>query len=122
MGNLILPLMLLLMLGFMLFSVRNQKKRAAAMSEMQNSLEPGTRVQLIAGLFGTVADVSEGDSVKIEIAPGVITEWNRQAIREIISPDVDDAPLGADAPDIESIDDSEADADRPSLNPNDDEK
>mgnify|MGYP003759923507 FL=1 len=89
--------MLAAMAGFMFFSIRNQKKRAAAMSEMQSSLEAGARVQLHAGLFATVVEADEGDTVKLEVAPGVVTEWNRLAIREVVAPETD-------APDIESID------------------
>lgn len=103
MESLILPLMLAAMAGFMFFSIRNQKKRAAAMSEMQSSLEPGARVQLHAGLFGTVVETGEGDTVKLEVAPGVVTEWNRLAIREVVAPEIDTP--GTDAPEIESIDD-----------------
>ncbi|MBM7367799.1 preprotein translocase subunit YajC [Gordonia hydrophobica] len=96
MESLILPLMLAAMAAFMFFSIRNQKKRAAAAAEMQNSLEAGSRVQLHAGLFGTVVEAEEGQNIKIEIAPGVVTEWNRLAIREVVSPE---------APAIETIDD-----------------
>lgn len=102
MESLILPLMLAAMAGFMFFSIRNQKKRAAATSEMQNSLEAGSRVQLHAGLFGTVVEAEEGENVMIEIAPGLVTEWNRMAIREIIKPETE-------APAIESIDDADID-------------
>lgn len=101
-SSLILPLMLAAMAAFMFFSIRNQKKRAAAVTEMQNSLTAGARVQLHAGLFGTVVDADREDALTIEIAPGVVTEWNRMAIREVINPDVD-------APAIESIDDPAGD-------------
>ncbi|MGB3696499.1 MAG: preprotein translocase subunit YajC [Gordonia sp. (in: high G+C Gram-positive bacteria)] len=91
MESLILPLMLALMAGFMFFSIRNQKKRAAAQSEMQNSLTAGARVQLHSGLFATVVDADQGDVVTLEVAPGVVTEWNRLAIREVVAPDTGDA-------------------------------
>ena len=93
-SSLILPLMLAAMAAFMFFSIRNQKKRAAAVTEMQNSLTAGARVQLHAGLFGTIVDADREDVVSIEIAPGVVTEWNRLAIREIVQPE--DETTGTD--------------------------
>ena len=84
MNNLLLPLMIAAMAVFMFLSIRNQKKRAAAMAEMQSSIDTGSRVQLHSGLFGTVVDASGEEVVTLEIAPGVVTEWNRLAIREVI--------------------------------------
>lgn len=120
-SSLILPLMLAAMAAFMFFSIRNQKKRAAAVTEMQNSLEAGSRVQMHAGLFGTVVEAKEGENVMVEIAPGVVTEWNRLAIREIVSPDAtleDDAPENG-APAIESIDDDPIADDAPAADDSD---
>lgn len=102
-SNLLIPLMLAAMAVFMFMSIRNQKKRAAAASEMQSSVVPGSRVQLHSGLFGTVVDPSGEEFVTIEIAPGVVTEWNRLAIREVITADEGgaDAPVADDADDVE---------------------
>ncbi|MGB3302269.1 preprotein translocase subunit YajC [Gordonia sp. (in: high G+C Gram-positive bacteria)] len=121
MGNLILPLMLALMAGFMFFSIRNQKKRAAAQAEMQNSLAKGARVQLHSGLFATVVDpgvdeegLVNNESVLLEISPGVVTEWNRLAIRETVSPE-EEITENDSADDFSSID-------RPSDNEQNEEK
>ncbi|MEJ9080018.1 MULTISPECIES: preprotein translocase subunit YajC [Gordonia] len=101
-SNLIIPLMLAAMAVFMFMSIRNQKKRAAAATEMQSSVVPGSRVQLHSGLFGTVVDPSGEEVVTIEIAPGVVTEWNRLAIREVITTD-EDATDTSDPADDDSI-------------------
>ena len=97
-SSLIIPLLLAAMAVFMFVNIRNQKKRAAATADMQSSIVAGTRVQLHCGLFGIVADTSDSDVVHIEIAPGVVTEWNRLAIREA-------APIASDEP--ESLDDAD---------------
>ncbi|WP_132993495.1 preprotein translocase subunit YajC [Gordonia zhaorongruii] len=86
-SSLIIPLMLAAMAVFMFLSIRNQKKRANAAAQMQQSVVSGSRVQLHSGLFGTVVDASDDEVVTIEVAPGVVTEWNRLAIRETISAD-----------------------------------
>ncbi|WOC14236.1 preprotein translocase subunit YajC [Gordonia sp. MP11Mi] len=92
-SSLIIPLMLAAMAVFMFVSVRNQKKRAAAVAGMQSAIGPGTRVQLQSGLFGVVVDASDDTVVQIEIAPGVITEWNRLAIRESVTDTPDDGQM-----------------------------
>ncbi len=77
------PILLVLLGGFMYMSVRKQKKRAAEVQDMQNSVSTGARVQLTSGLFGTVIDANR-DHVDVEIAPGVVTRWNKLAIREVV--------------------------------------
>ncbi len=97
-NSLILPLMLAAMAVFMFMSIRNQKKRAAAAADMQTSLVAGSRVQLHSGLYGTIVDTSYDDIVTIEIAPGVVTEWSRLAIREVVEIDNGDE-AGTDSSD-----------------------
>lgn len=84
MESLFLPLLLVLMVGFMFFSMRKQKKRANEMQEMQNSVQTGTRIQLSSGLFGTVIDATSSDVVDVEIATGVVTRWNRLAVLRVL--------------------------------------
>ena len=114
-SSLIIPLMLAAMALFMFVSIRGQKKRAAAAAEMQAAVGPGTRVQLHSGLFGVVVDASDSEVVQIEIAPGVVTEWNRLAIREAVADaaaddfQVPDSPEGIDRLGDEKADDESGD-------------
>jgi preprotein translocase subunit YajC len=82
--------LVLLALAFVLLIVlpARQRKRAQAQAQsMQESLTPGTPVMTTAGLHGTV--VSLGDtSVDLEIAPGVVVTFARQAILEVRRPAV----------------------------------
>lgn len=103
-SSLIIPLMLAAMVVFMFVSVRNQKKRAAATADMQASIGPGARVQLHSGLFGVVVDASDSDVVHIEIAPGVVTEWNRLAIREAVTDSDEENTSDESADEVEAGD------------------
>ncbi|MGV9858499.1 preprotein translocase subunit YajC [Gordonia sp. NPDC003425] len=85
MSSLLFPLLLVLLAGFMWFSMRKQKRRMAETQQMQNSVETGTRVQLTSGLFGTVIDATSSDYIDVEIATGVVTRWNRLAIMKVVS-------------------------------------
>jgi preprotein translocase subunit YajC len=101
MGNLFLPLIIVLMGGVLFLSARKQKKAAATQQDLQNNLEPGERVMTSSGLFGTVVATYD-DKVQIEIAEGVVTEWLRLAIREKVTEMVDetDEVIEEEAPEV----------------------
>lgn len=104
----LIPAMLVLM-GVMLFmGTRKQKKQMAEMQQMQASITTGTRVQLMSGLFGTVLDAND-DFLDLEIAPGVVGQWNKLAVRGVVpSDEAADTYVGAG---LEiAVDDDDADA------------
>jgi preprotein translocase subunit YajC len=91
-------LMVLAVLLFVL-PARARKRVQAQAQAMQNSLTFGTAVMTSSGLHGTVAGLGEG-TVDLEIAPGVVVTFARQAILEVRpaagavepAPAVDEAP------------------------------
>jgi preprotein translocase subunit YajC len=74
-------LMVLAVLLFVL-PARARKRVQAQAQAMQDSLTPGTAVMTTSGLHGTVAALGEG-TVDLEIAPGVVVTFTRQAILEV---------------------------------------
>ncbi|TVT44701.1 preprotein translocase subunit YajC [Amycolatopsis rhizosphaerae] len=101
-----LPLLLLLMLVLavpLVLGSRKQKRLAQEQQQLLSNLAEGDRVMTSSGLYGTVADASDETTIDIEIAPGVVTTWLRQAVREKVAPPVDetedteDTDEGADA-------------------------
>ena len=86
------PLLILALLVPMFLGIRRQKKEAAKVTALQDSLSVGDRILTTAGLHGTV--VALGDqTIELEIAPGVVTTWSRLVVREQIV----DAPLQDDS-------------------------
>lgn len=82
--SLIFPLLIVVLAVPLFLSYRKQKKMAAAQQELQNSIGEGDRVMTTSGLYATV--VSSGDTtIDLEIAPGVVTTWLRQAVREKVN-------------------------------------
>jgi preprotein translocase subunit YajC len=67
---------------------RQRKKVQERQTAMQNSLTIGTPVMTTAGLHGTVAGLGER-TVDLEIAPGVVVTFARQAILEVRQPVVE---------------------------------
>ncbi|GAA4660855.1 MULTISPECIES: preprotein translocase subunit YajC [Amycolatopsis] len=91
MNQLLLPLLLMLVVAIpLVLGSRKQKRAAAEQQNLQASLAEGDRVMTTSGLYGTVADTSDDTTIDIEIAPGVVTTWLRQAVREKVAPPVEE--------------------------------
>lgn len=91
MEQLFLPLLLMLVVAIpLVMGTRKQKRAAQEQQKLQGSLSEGDRVMSTSGLYGTVADTSSDTTIDIEIAPGVVTTWLRQAVREKVAPEVAD--------------------------------
>lgn len=104
MNQLFLPLLLLVVVAIpLIMGSRKQKRAAQEQQQLQSSLSEGDRVMTTSGLYGTVADTTSDTTIDIEIAPGVVTTWLRQAVREKVAPAVDDVDLD-EADDTEDAD------------------
>lgn len=66
----------ILLIAFMFFS---QRRRQKATQQMQSELQPGDRVMTAGGLYGTLRWLDDS-KVQLEVAPGVLVEWDRRAI------------------------------------------
>ena len=97
------PFLIVALLVVMLFVLpaRQRKRMAAQAQTLQESLTVGTPVMTTSGMHGTVAALHEG-TVDLEIAPGVVVTFVRQAVLEVrrpagSTPDTvaDDAPGAA---------------------------
>jgi preprotein translocase subunit YajC len=91
----LIPLLLVLLVGFMFFSTRKQKRAMQTQQDMQKSLSFGDRVMTTSGLYATVVSTAD-DTIDLELAPGFVTTWLRQAVREkVVASDtelLDDEP------------------------------
>ncbi len=105
MEQMLLPILMFAGLGgLMYFSMKKQKRVAAATRQMHDSLVPGARVMTTSGLHGTVTAVAD-DTIELEIAPGLRTTWVRAAVREIVVPGPsEDRDLAIDAEDSATVD------------------
>lgn len=78
-------LIALMVVAFYFLLLRPQKKRQQAQQKTMNQIQPGTRVLLGSGIFGTVVTASDKQAL-IEIAPGVQLTVLKQAIARIVQP------------------------------------
>ena len=98
MEQLLFPLILIaVFVVLIVLPARQRKKVQDKQTAMQNSLAIGTPVMTTAGLHGTVAGLGE-KTVELEISPGVVVTFARQAILEVRRPAVETPGLGDDTP------------------------
>jgi preprotein translocase subunit YajC len=84
-----LALVALMVAAFYMLILRPQRKRQQAMQRTMSELEPGARVMLGSGLFGTVVSVGEKQIV-LEISPGAQLTVLKQAIARVVTEDDED--------------------------------
>lgn len=87
-----LILIAMMVVAFYFLIVRPQKKRQQAQQETLNSLQPGTRVLLGSGLFGTLTWVGQKQAV-IEVSPGVEMTVLKQAVVRTVRESDEDPEL-----------------------------
>jgi preprotein translocase subunit YajC len=100
------PFSLLLIVGagaaFYFLIIRPGQQRQKAQRSMIAALGPGAEVMTTAGIFGTIAVVTD-DAISLEIAPGIFMRILPAAIAKVIEPAVaDDAQEQIEPPDQES--------------------
>lgn len=93
MDQLILPLLLVLLFVPFIMATRKQRRQAAQMQQLQGSLAVGDRVMTTSGLQATVVALGD-DTIDLGIAPGVVTTWVRQVVRERLTEPVEDGEVG----------------------------
>ena len=74
---------------------RQRKRMAAQAQALQESLDIGTPVMTTSGMHGSVAAIGD-KTIDLEIAPGVVVTFARQAILEVRKPLGDDATASTD--------------------------
>ncbi|MBN1092504.1 preprotein translocase subunit YajC [Blastococcus sp. TML/M2B] len=91
------PLIMLVLLAVLLFVLpaRQRKAMQARAQALQESLTIGSPVMTTSGMHATVVGLGE-TTVDLELAPGVVVTFARQAVLEIREP-VTGTP-GDDAP------------------------
>ncbi|RKN12673.1 preprotein translocase subunit YajC [Streptomyces radicis] len=86
----------ILLIGVMFLMTRSAKNRQRQALEMRDSMEPGSGVRTIGGMYAEVKEVRE-DTVLLEVAPGVHAVYAKNAIGAVLDADefqriIDDEP------------------------------
>ena len=69
MSALLLPIYILIFIGLIyVVGVRPQQKRRKQLAEILTSLKPGDEVVTVSGIYGTVTEIEEGETLLLEVA------------------------------------------------------
>jgi preprotein translocase subunit YajC len=94
-------LALLITFGLMwVLLILPQQRRMRAHEAVVASLEVGDEVVTAGGVYGTITSV-DGETLAVEVAPGVVLRVLRSAVSQRIAPDDDQAEVDDDVPDSE---------------------
>ena len=81
-----LILLALVFVVLLVLPARQRKRMQTQAQQLQNSLQIGTPVMTTSGMQATVARLGD-KTVDLEIAPGVVVTFVRQAILEVRKPE-----------------------------------
>ncbi|MCL2489926.1 MAG: preprotein translocase subunit YajC [Propionibacteriaceae bacterium] len=85
MGNWVWLIYIVIIGGFIyLMMIRPNQKRAAEQKNMMDAIQPGARVMLTSGLFGTVQAVGDKQMV-VELAPGMAVTVVKPAVAKVVT-------------------------------------
>ncbi len=106
------PFILLILFALLLFVLpaRQRKRMQEQQKSLQDSLSVGTQVMTTSGLHGTIAGLG-ATTVDLEVSPGVVVTFARQAVLEIRKPVADSG--GASPADATGEDNPGAPGQRP---------
>lgn len=93
-------LIFLVPIGLLFFMMRNQRKRVAQQQAVQQGVAIGDEVLTSSGMFGTVVEIDDDDTLWVEISPGTRVHMVRGGIaRRLVDEDefVVDEDEGQDA-------------------------
>ena len=94
-SNIIIVIFSVLLIGFMIFSSRRNRKRQ---DDLRSAIVPGVEVMTNFGMFGKLLSIDEATNVaEIETTPGTIVRVHRQTLSKVVTPD-ELAPTTGDTP------------------------
>ncbi|MDO4911583.1 MAG: preprotein translocase subunit YajC [Corynebacterium sp.] len=86
--------------ALMFFQMRRQQQRIKEIQQAQAGVGVGDKIVLTCGLHGEVIE-AEDSTIVVEIAAGVYTRWDRQAIMTVKAKAAEAAAEEPQAPNVE---------------------
>jgi preprotein translocase subunit YajC len=87
MSGLLLPIYILIFIGLIyLVGVRPQQKRRKELQAILANLQPGTEIVTVAGIYGTVTEIEEGETLLIEVAEETDIRISKASIASVVTP------------------------------------
>lgn len=96
MDPILLGVFVLMIVAMYFLMIRPANKRAKEQQSTINAIQPGARVMLTSGIFGTVRHVGDKQMV-IELAPGTQITVVKQAVTKVVAPEDEEFEYEDDA-------------------------
>ncbi|WP_151774857.1 preprotein translocase subunit YajC [Streptomyces abyssomicinicus] len=77
---------IIILIGFMFVMTRSAKKKQQQAAEMRDSMQPGTGVRTIGGMYATVKEVND-ETVLLDAGPGVELLFAKNSIGAVLTDD-----------------------------------
>lgn len=98
MSALLLPIYILIFIGLIyLVGVRPQQKRRRELENILSRLGPGDEVVTVSGIYGTVTEVEDGETLLLEVAEDTDIRVAKTSIARVVSGRGADVSTPADA-------------------------
>ena len=98
MPTLLLPIYILIFVGLIyLVGVRPQQRRRRELEAIMGSLSPGDEVITVSGIYGTVTEVEDGDTILLEVAEDTDIRIAKAAIAKVLTQAGDETAASDDA-------------------------
>jgi preprotein translocase subunit YajC len=75
---------IVIFLGLPVLQMRKQSRQVGEIRNFQSQLEPGMVVQTTSGIHGRITSVGP-TTVDLELAAGVVTTWDRNAVLKLVT-------------------------------------
>ena len=85
--GILLPIYILVFLGLIyLVGVRPQQKRRRELESIMSRLQPGDEVVTVSGIYGTITEVEDGETVLLEVAEDIDIRVAKGSIAKVLTP------------------------------------
>jgi preprotein translocase subunit YajC len=85
--GILLPIYILVFIGLIyLVGVRPQQKRRKELMNIMSRLQPGDEVVTVSGIYGTITEVEDGDTVLLEVAEDTDIRIAKGSIARVLTP------------------------------------
>ena len=85
--GILLPIYILVFIGLIyLVGVRPQQKRRKELEAIMSRLKPGDEVVTVSGIYGTITEVEDGETVLLEIAEDIDIRIAKGSIARVLTP------------------------------------
>jgi preprotein translocase subunit YajC len=95
----LLPIYIVVFLGLIyLVGIRPQQKRRKELESIMNRLKAGDEVVTVSGIYGTVTEVEDGETILLEIAEDTDIRLAKAAVARVLpgAGTASDLPAAAD--------------------------